>query len=250
MMAFAFRLRNVRFEFNIGFAVLVLAVCAVMLRAGFWQLDRADEKILVREKLEAAGLKPVLHIFGDLPPPETLRYRQIRISGQYRSDKQFLLDNKIRTDATGAHVGYHVITPFITDAGTVLVDRGWVPVGDSRDRLPAIDIQNSNVGTERTIMGTVDIPGNGFRLGSIDSDWGWPRVIQYVDYDLLAQRLDGKVYPAIIVLAGDRADGFEANWNPLLQGPEKHYSYAVQWFLMCGAVILMFIWFSAKRTEP
>jgi cytochrome oxidase assembly protein ShyY1 len=242
----AFRLRNIRFEFNIGFAVLVLAVCAVMLRAGFWQLDRASEKILLRQKLEAASLKPVLHIFGDLPPPETLRYRQIRISGQYRTDKQFLLDNKIRTDAAGAQVGYHVITPFVTDAGTLLVDRGWVPLGSDRGRLPEAAVDAD----ERTILGTLDVPGQGFRLGSIDSDDGWPRVIQYVDYELLSQRLDGKVYPAIIVLAGDRADGFEANWNPLLEGPERHYSYATQWFLICGAVVLMFIWFSAKRIEP
>lgn len=245
MLTLAFRLRNIRFEFNIGFAVLVLAVCAVMLRAGFWQLDRAAEKILMQQHIEAAAQKPVLHIFGDLPPPETLRYWQIRISGHYQTEKQFLLDNKTKTDAGGARVGYHVITPFITDAGMLLVDRGWVPLGNSREQLPVIDVDSN----ERTILGTVVTPGSGLRLGSIDSDFGWPRVIQFMDYELLAQRLDSRLYPAVIVLAGDRADGFEYNWKPLADGPEKHYSYALQWFLMCAAVILLFIWFSASREK-
>jgi surfeit locus 1 family protein len=64
---------------------------------------------------------------------------------------------------------------------------------------------------------------------------------------MLAQRLDSKVYPAVIVLAGDRIGGFDDNWKPFRDGPQRHYSYAVQWFLMCGAMILMFIWFSARR---
>lgn len=246
MLLLAFRLRNIRFEFNIGFAVLVLAVCAVMLRAGFWQLDRAAEKIQMQQKLEAAGHKPVLHIFGDLPPPETLRYRQIRIAGQYQTEKQFLLDNKIKIDASGrAHVGYHVITPFVTDAGTLLVDRGWAPLGDDRSRLPDVEVDTG----ERTILGTLNLPERGFHLGAIDSEWSWPRVIQFVDYEMLAQRLDNKVYPAVIVLAGDRVDGFDDNWKPLLDGPQQHYSYAVQWFLLCGAMILMYIWFSARRIQ-
>jgi surfeit locus 1 family protein len=245
MLAPAFRLGNIRFELNIGFAVLVLAVSSVMLRAGFWQLDRAAEKIRMQQKMEVAGLQPVLHIFGDLPLPETLRYRQIRIAGHYLGERQFLLDNKIKTDQTGTRVGYHVLTPFVTDAGILLVDRGWVPAGADRGRLPEVAVDNN----ERTILGTLDVPGQGFRLGSIDSTAGWPRVIQFVDYALLAERLDNKVYPAVIVLAGDRVDGFAYNWQPLLKGPEQHYSYATQWFLMCAAVVLMFIWFSARRIK-
>lgn len=245
MLAVGFRLGNIRFEFNIGFAVLVLAVCAVMLRAGFWQLDRAQEKIRMQQQVEAARLQPVLHIFGDLPAPESLRYRQIRITGHYRSEQQFLLDNRIRTDAAGAHVGYHVLTPFVTDAGTLLVDRGWVPVGADRNRLPEVTVETG----ERNITGTVIQPGRSFRLGSIDSDFNWPRVIQFVDYELLGQRIDARLYPAVLVLAGGSANGFQYNWKPEQDGPQQHYSYATQWFLMCGAMVLLFIWFSARRID-
>jgi surfeit locus 1 family protein len=246
MLAIGFRLRNIRFEFNIGFAVLVLAVCAVMLRAGYWQLDRAAEKIHMQQQIEAAQGQPVLHMFGDLPLPETLLYRQIRISGYYQSEQQFLLDNKVKTEPTGGtRVGYHVITPFVTDAGTLLVDRGWIPLGVDRSRLPEVAVDMG----ERNITGIVTVPGQGFRLGSIDSDAGWPRVIQFVDYELLGQRLGSRVYPAVIVLAAGSEDAFEYNWRPAQEGPQKHYSYATQWFLMCGTLVLMFIWFSAKRTN-
>lgn len=246
MLAIKIRLRNIGFEFNIGFAVLVLAVCAVMLHAGFWQLDRAAEKIRMRQQIEAAGLQPVLHIFGDLPAPESLRYRQIRITGYYLNERQFLLDNRIMTDAAGvARVGYHVITPFVTDAGTLLVDRGWVPVGEDRARLPDVSVDTG----ERNVTGTVILPERGFRLGSIDSDWNWPRLIQFVDYELLAQRLDSRLYHAVIVLAPAREDGFAYNWKPEQDGPRQHYSYAVQWFLMCAAMILLYIWFSARRIQ-
>lgn len=246
MLAIGFRLRNIGFEFNIGFAVLVLAVCAVMFRAGFWQLDRAQEKIRMQQQTEAARLQPVLHIFGDLPPPESLRYRQIRITGHYQGGQQFLLDNKIKPEVAGAaRVGYHVLTPFVTDAGMLLVDRGWVPVGADRNRLPEVAVSTE----QRDITGIVTLPGNGFRLGSIDSGEGWPRVVQFVDYELLAQRLNARLYPAVLVLAGDRADGFDYNWKPELDGPQQHYSYATQWFLMCGAMVLLFVWFSARRID-
>jgi cytochrome oxidase assembly protein ShyY1 len=215
-----------------------------MLRAGFWQLDRGAEKIRMQRQIETATAQPVLHIFGDLPPPASLRYRQIRIDGHYASARQFVLDNRVRTDAAGrAQVGYHVITPFVTGAGTLLVDRGWVPVGSGRERLPAVDVD----GDERTILGTVTVPGQGFRLGSMDSSDAWPRLIQFVDYGLLGERLGDAVYPALIVLEGERVDGFEYDWKPLLGGPEKHYSYAVQWFLLCGALVLLYFWFSARR---
>jgi surfeit locus 1 family protein len=244
MLAIRVRLRNIGFEFNIGFAVLVFAVCAVMLRAGFWQLERAAEKIRAGQQIEAAGMQAVLHIFGDLPSPESLRYRRIRITGSYLSERQFLLDNRIMTDASGAaHVGYHVITPLVTDAGTLLVDRGWVPVGTDRGRLPEVTVDTAG----RNVTGIVNIPGQGLRLGSIDSDEGWPRVIQFLDYELLAQRLDTRLYPAVIVLAHGQDDAFEYNWKPERDGPQQHYSYAAQWFLMCGAMVLLYIWFSAKR---
>ncbi|HEX5055553.1 MAG TPA: SURF1 family protein [Gammaproteobacteria bacterium] len=246
MLTLSFRLSKLRFEFNIGFAVLVLAVCAVMLRAGYWQLDRAAEKIRMQQQIEEAQIQPVLHIFGDLPAPESLRYRQIRITGYYRNEHQFLLDNKVRSDSAGAaRVGYHVITPFVTDAGTLLVDRGWVALGMDRNRLPEVAVDTG----ERNITGTVTLPERGFHLGAIDSDWNWPRLIQFVDYELLGHRLDSRIYPATIVLAAGSEDAYEYDWRPTQAGPQKHYSYATQWFLMCGAMVVLFIWFSARRIE-
>ncbi|HEY3486895.1 MAG TPA: SURF1 family protein [Gammaproteobacteria bacterium] len=245
MRVLAFRLKRIRCEFNIGFAVLVAAVCALTVWAGFWQLDRAAEEIGIRQNLETALRQPILHIFGNLAPPERLRYRQIRIFGHYLNDRQFLLDNKVMTGTAGVQVGYQVITPFVTDAGVLLVNRGWVPSGPDRASLPAVDV----AADERAILGMVDVPGRSFRLGSMDSDTGWPRLIQYLDYHALAERLGREVYPAVIVLAAGSPDAYVQDWQPSAGNPQQNYSYAAQWFLMCAVLILMFLWFSCGVEE-
>lgn len=235
------------FEIRPGFALLVLVIVLIMIRAGFWQLDRAEQKVAMRRTFEAALHADPMRLDSDLPPPEDIRYRQVLATGEYLTGRQFLLDNRVQVDESGVkRVGYEVLTPLkLANGKVVLVNRGWIPVGQSRQRLPAINVEPG----VRRLEGVLNLPGESFHLGEMDSDARWPRLIQFIDYDVMARRLQADVYPAVIMLAPDEAGGYLRDWQPIVQGPGMHYSYAIQWFAMSLTAVILFIVFTVRRSN-
>lgn len=236
---------GIHFEIRPGFALLVFVIVLVMLRAGFWQLDRAEQKIAMQQAFEAGSQANPVRLSGELPQPEIIRYRKVLAEGEYLAGKQFLLDNRIGVDERGVkQAGYDVLTPFrLANDKVVLVNRGWVPAGQDRRQLPGIDVAPGI----RRVEGVVNLPGESFRLGEMDSGDQWPRVIQFIDYDAIARRVRADVYPAVIMLTPEEEDGFLRVWRPVVEGPRIHYSYAVQWFAMSLAVVVLFFVFTTRR---
>ena len=233
------------FEIRPGFALLVFVVVLIMLRAGFWQLDRAEQKLAMQRDFEAASRAEPVELNNGLPKPEAVRYRRVLATGEYLPEKQFLLDNRIKVDEYGVkRVGYEVLSPFKLASGSVLlVNRGWLPAGEDRRLLPRIEVAPGL----RRIEGTINLPGDSFRLGDMDSGQEWPRVIQFIDYYVIGRRLEADVYPAVIMLSPGVEDGYLRNWRPVVEGPRIHYSYAVQWFAMSLAVVILFFVFTVRR---
>lgn len=236
---------GLHFEIRPGFALLVLVIVLVMVRAGFWQLDRAGQKIAMQQAFAAALHAGPVSLNGDLPRPEDVRYRKALATGKYLPGRQFLLDNRVRVDGQGVRrVGYEVLTPLrLANGDVVLVNRGWVPAGRDRTQPPAVDVEPNM----RRVEGVINLPGKSFHLGDMDSDARWPRLIQFIDYNAMARRLQANVYPAEIMLAPGEADGYLRDWQPVVQGPRIHYSYAIQWFAMSLAVVILFFVFTIRR---
>ncbi len=141
---------------------------ALLLSAGFWQLRRAEEKrTIALEQADRGGkqtvvLEPALAASTSL---EQLRHRRARAAGHYRGDVQYLLDNRIQNRAAG----YHVLTPFRLQGSDVhlLVNRGWLPVGPDRGRLPAVTVSDKAVVQEGLIVAP---PASGLALGASGYD--------------------------------------------------------------------------------
>ncbi len=231
----------------LSFAALVLVLVFIMLWAGFWQLDRAKQKVAWQQQYEQAYQQPAKMLSGKLPEPEKLRFSSVIVAGRYLNEQQFLLDNRINGETEAdKRVGFDVITPLLTDAGeVVLVNRGWLPANLSRQDLPEVAIAQGEV----LLSGIMHIPGQGYRLGAMDADLHWPRVIQFIDYAVIAERLGKPVYPALLMLSQTQTNGYLRNWRPVLEGPAKHYSYAVQWFLMALASIVLFGFFCRQQRK-
>ena len=239
--------KKLHFECRAGFALLTLFLLGLMIRAGFWQLDRAAQKENLQVEYEQHTSLPLMSVIGALPDADTLRFRRLRLRGRYDNDHQFLLDNRSRTLENGAHrIGYEVLTPLRLDwGGVVLVNRGWVPAAVDRSVLPDISISDE----ERQLNGVLNIPSRGFALGALDSDNRWPRRIQFYDFTELAKRLNTDLYPAVVMLDADQPGGYLRNWRPVIKGPAMHYGYAVQWFAMALATIVLFGWFTVRRIK-
>jgi surfeit locus 1 family protein len=231
---------------NVPFFAAALAL-AGFVALGFWQVGRAREKQALIDEYRHGGdtiVDATARPFADLP-----RYQSVRLRGAYDPQRQILLDNM--PSAAGS-AGYRVLTPMRRAGGgpLVLVDRGWIPLGDSREQLPDIGVPS----VAREIAGRLaELPQPGWRLGAADAATStrWPRVMNFPDAAALAAALREPVEARIVLLHPDAPDGFERKWRPATRlGPERHLGYAIQWFGLAIATALIFVVVSLRRGSP
>jgi len=220
---------------------------------GFWQLNRAEEKKKIQNALETRIKLPALE-FSDLPigaPAkqellESLRYRQLKVHGTFLNDKQILLDNQI----VDGKVGYRVFTPLVVQkkrpdekSEILLIDRGWIPIGQSRNILPSIVPIQGTV----SLKGTLNQPSYGLVLKG-KTEIEWPLRVQRIDFKTLSEQLGQELIPLLVQLNTDDVYGFEIPHHSFNISIERHLGYAVQWFTLALAV-LIYYWVINRRPQ-
>jgi surfeit locus 1 family protein len=233
-----------RFRARLLPTLATLALLPLMLWLGFWQLDRAQQKLALQADYDARNATAPVSLGGQPWSAEDARFRRVAIKGYYDSAYQILLDNRVHKGA----VGYHVITPLrITGSDLrVLVNRGWVPVGRDRQHLPSIETPAE----EQTVMGVAIVPGEyHFTLadpGPVTGDW--PTVWQNLDMQRYGQAVPFPVQPVILLLdAQSPAAGFVRDWARLDAGIATHKSYAFQWFSLAVALLGVYLLVNTRR---
>ncbi|HET9694426.1 MAG TPA: SURF1 family protein [Steroidobacteraceae bacterium] len=232
-----------------AWAVLVTAAAlATFVSLGWWQIGRGREKQALVESF-ARGTQTSVDLVGDVGVDELPRYQHVRATGHYDPSRQILIDNM---PSQAGRPGYRVLTPFVREGADrlLLVDRGWVPLGESREVLPRVDVAAEH----RAVAGRLDhLPAPGVRVGQSGSpgDARWPRVLNFPRTQDVEQALGQPVESRIVLLDPAAPDGYERVWRPALQfGPERHLGYAVQWFALAIAVLAIFIALSLQRVPP
>jgi len=240
------RLGSFSFAPPLAGTLVTLLVLPVLLGLGFWQLDRARQKEAIQAVFQAQSERPPAPLASVALDDPASHFRQVIAVGAYDGKHQILLDNQIQD----GQPGYHVFTPLRTPDSpeAVLVNRGWVPLGRSREQLPDIALADAGV----TLSGRLAQPANpAIRLGGAKSAMGtWPRVVQFLDYQALADELGYPLAPAVILLDPQAESGYRRDWRPQFggMGPEQHYGYAVQWFALAAALMVIYIAVNTHRS--
>ena len=217
-----------------------LAVVALCLRLSWWQLERAEEKRLWLAAQEEKARQPAADLPALLADPAPL-HRQAAVSGKLDNTHNVLLDNRIRNGIAG----YHLLTPLQTrDNQWVLINRGWLPRGARREQLPEIPAINGRI----TVAGTVYRPSREtFVLQNAPlPDNQWPLRVQKVDFDAIGEKLGVELAPFEIRVRPDLALGghppLPRPWQDIApMGPDKHKAYALQWFALAMAALLIYV---------
>lgn len=209
---------------------------------GFWQLERADEKrLLAARDAERAALAPIS--LGELAALAAgdQADRRVRLRGRMLAEPLLLVDNQLR----GGRYGHDVISLFVDKASglAVLLNRGWVVGDPSRRSLPDVE---SPV-RELSLMARVYVPP------------GEPYVLQEERFDVLGERMlvqqagspalrealaaavDQPLFEHELRLLPGQPAGFRRDWPVVNVSPAKHQGYALQWFTMAAALILLFL---------
>ena len=218
--------------------VIALLMVLGMLRLGVWQLDRAEQKrelVAQLESLSQQAAVPISELFsGD--ETVSLRFRRVMLKGQYLQDTNFYVDNQV----VNGRVGYQIFTPFQLEgsARLVMVARGWVSVGESRESLPDIVTNSGQV----ILAGRLNAPPAKPPLWSDKYSASDGNVWQYLPMAEVAGLLRAKVYPLVVELAASDSNDDQAlvrKWPEIDdQQVAKHLGYAFQWFAMAFAFFI------------
>lgn len=213
-----------------------------LIALGFWQLDRADEKSALalqnaqRSEADPLPLKSLLEMAA-----EDLAYRPVVVSGYYETAATVFLDNQIR-DGRYGHDVYAVFRD-VPSGEFVLLNRGWVPGDSSRRSLPTISVPAG----EQVLTAMVYVPpGEPYLLAEEQfAAAEWPLLVQSAHTpqlrELIAKRFQRALFPAELRLRADQQTGFRRDWPVVNVSPQKHQGYALQWFTMAAALLLLFV---------
>lgn len=225
--------------------LVVLCLLPILVALGFWQLDRAEQKRAFLEQQKQGRAAPAMRLTGAEPiDGKPLRYKAVMASGHYDGAHQILIDNQV----AAGKAGYFVLTPFILASGNtaVLVNRGWLPANPDRKKLPDVAMQRP----PEEIAGRINqFPSVGIKLSGADQpSAGWPAVVQIADAAILSARLGYSLYPFMIELDSSAPEGYRREWLDVkVMPPEQHVAYALQWFGLAIALVVLFVWFSRVK---
>jgi surfeit locus 1 family protein len=231
----------IRFRPLAGFTLLCLALFAMLVGLGAWQLQRLQWKRALIAQMSRNMTAPPIDLDGALAlGSDRAQYRRVVIDGRFENSKEAYV---FTTGANGAPV-YHVLTPVLLDDGrTMMVDRGYVP--------PPLREPDSRPGSElrglQHVIGvwrTPDRPGLFTPLPDLLHRIWFARdlsSIEHVDHVRLAA-------PAILEAAAtSNGRTWPRGGQTRVDLPNDHLQYALTWFLLAGALVV--VYFTYHRTR-
>lgn len=219
--------------------LFTFSAVVIMFALGLWQLQRAEEKTLYLQQLENSGAQPI----SSMTDSSSLTDGQkVAINGHLLTEQYLLLDNKVHQ----GRVGYQVLVPLLSPQGTVLVNFGWVPAPASRRQLPDVELPT---GTFSATGSTAAARLNPMITETATGDNSWPKVVQQIDLPLFSQWLQRSLLPMVVQLDPEPSSGYQRHWQQVVMPPEKHIGYAIQWFGLALACMLVYLFalFKSKR---
>lgn len=209
----------------VGWLMLVIVFALVCAALSWWQWDRRSEVSSENRQVEANWDAAPVDLDTARPwlarLPEERAYTPVRLTGEYVADGTVFVRQRTLSSA----LGMEQLVPFRAEDGTVLiVDRGWLPLGDAADQrpdvIPAPPLGTITV-TVRLKVGEPDI-GRDAPEGQIAS----------IDLGALAERTGLPVQTGAfgLLAAEDPAPATRPTALPKPEADEgMHWSYALQW---------------------
>jgi len=208
--------------------LLTLAMLAVLVGLGVWQIERLAWKRGVLEQISLAEARPAVAL-PEHPEP----YTKVAVRGRFRSDLAVVYGSEVRDVPGGSRIGAHLIVPVErADGPYVLVDRGWVP--EERDH-PIATPEG-----EVTVDGYVRPAAVSGLFSAADDAAG--RRFYTLNPAAIGTALGlARVAPFTVVALGPDVPGVFPDPARLLpRPPNDHLSYALTWFGLAGVLLVVF----------
>ncbi len=217
----------------------------LLLALGFWQVERLFWKKDLIAQRQAAVAAPRVAAPRSLEEARGMEFHHIVDEGVFLHDKEIFLG---ATSEAGRQ-GYQVLTPLLEVGGrTVLINRGFIPA----------ELKDSNKRDVGQIAGTVRIQGL-LRLPPAERPaWFLPDNRPDLNYwfwvDLPAMSAaDGLDRVAPFYIDADETPnpgGWPKGGVTRLVLPNDHLQYAITWFSLAVALIVIYVLFHRRNAGP
>ena len=218
---------------------------AASARLGFWQLDRAAQKVAIQAQIDGRrALSPIDNagLASIAASAAAQHYRRAVLHGHWLADRTVFLENRQMNGVPG----FFVVTPLQLEGRqeAVAVQRGWVPRNfNDRAALPALRTPSGIAEVDGLV---VPPPSKLYEFAGAASG----TIRQNLDLDAYARETERVLLP-LSVLQSDSAanagDGLRRQWLPPTLDVSKHHGYAFQWFALCALMAGLYVWFQLVR---
>ena len=224
----------IRFRPLPGFTIAAAILLAMLVALGVWQLQRLQWKLGLIDQVSRNMTAPPLGLDRILALGAGAEYHRIALKGRFDNSREAYIYG---IGVQGVPV-YHVVVPFRTDNGRVLlVDRGIVP----RDlRNPAL--RPDGIDNHETAVTGV------WRMGDAPGTFTPPpdraKRIWYARDAAAIARADGikPVAPALVEAdATPNPGGWPKGGQTVIAFRNEHLQYAITWFLMAAGLLAVYI---------
>jgi cytochrome oxidase assembly protein ShyY1 len=211
----------------LAFAIVFAIACGCL---SAWQLARSKEAADANAVIAANFNSHPVPLTEELPTLSSFaadqQWTRVTVTGTYERDKQLLVRNR----PFNGGPGFEVLTPLRTETGALfIVDRGWVPTGNSEDSPETVPAAPSGTVTVVARLKPSE-PGIAGRTASGNQ-------VGTIQLSVVKEKLGGAdVYTGAYGLL-DSEDPAPADaptptvTDPPTQDEGLHWSYMIQWII-------------------
>ena len=219
-------------------SIVTLIAIAILVKLGFWQLDRAHQKQqLFADFAQARNLqaRPLAQRLSSTT--QLTRFELVSITGRFDTQRYFLIDNQM----VDGHPGYYVIALLKSQqlSERLPVNLGWIKAPRSRTEIPTVELPQQ----ELTLEGLVRIPQANQFISQVfeEQQTAWPKRVQEFIPPTISEYTGIELKPYELLLVSPQLKGFRQQWKPQVMEPAKHQAYAVQWFSLAIACLVVYL---------
>ena len=217
--------------FKLKILIFAIIFAPLTFSLGVWQVNRANEKIEILENYDKLLLSAPLVLDNDHK-----NWQPVKTSGTF---EDFIIyeDNAILDGKAGYKI-YHLFKN--SDSSYIFIHRGFVERNRIKNNLPEVEVPEGIKNLEGKVLKRTN---NAFIQNIQESD---SRIIQEFDLSYLKERHSSlknkEIYEYLFNLQAENEMKFSAIEKPVNMSSSKHIGYAIQWFGLCAALIILTIY--------
>ncbi len=219
-------------------ACLTVAVFSLLVKLGFWQLERGKEKQALEQTILSRADLPYQDI-NDVLDNNDWREESVvglKVKAQVTPEPLpvILLDNQTLNGKVG-YIAYQVVSVSQEQNIFALMELGFVEGERSRSELPAIkEFAEPTLVTGRLYRKSMNPLSS-----DLMPELGDTIRVQNLNISQLNEQFSVELMPAVLQPDNLESWPYEFPWNPLPLTSAKHFGYSVQWFVMAGVFLLL-----------